>query len=250
MMPVMFGTSDRSVLGLYSPAAAPRLARGVVICPPFGQEYMRSHRTCRILASRLARTGHDVLRLDYFGTGNSHGESKDLSVSGAIDDVITAAQEISDIAAVRRVTLVGLRIGAAIAAFAAARVGTVDKLVLWDPVADGSRYLADEVRVPGRAISLADEPVAAVEFQGYVLTSALQVELAQLSMFGLARFPGKVLIIVSAASDQHRDLASHVRSRSEALDFEVLENEPSWKELGNVGVGAVPVDILTRISQW
>ena len=106
------GSTERKLAGVYSPASGDRKGRGVVICPPFGQEMIRAHRSCRILASWMAESGLDVLRFDYYCTGESGGETEDLSVAGAIQDTITAIEEIVALGAVRRVTVVGLRIGA------------------------------------------------------------------------------------------------------------------------------------------
>ena len=49
----------------------------VVLCPPMGPEYTRSHRTLRHLADRLALAGIPALRFDYHGVGDSAGDEDD-----------------------------------------------------------------------------------------------------------------------------------------------------------------------------
>ncbi len=50
-----------------------RLPKSIVLCHPWGQEYLRAHRSMRQLGNLLAAAGHHVFRLDYFGTGDSGG---------------------------------------------------------------------------------------------------------------------------------------------------------------------------------
>src|SRR4051812_43750768 len=65
MTPFYFGAPERRLLGLFHPSAtAVRGARAVLLCNPFGQEAVRSHRVYRVLAERLARGGIAVLRFD------------------------------------------------------------------------------------------------------------------------------------------------------------------------------------------
>ena len=58
MKPLFFTSSTGGQLyGVYhSPPPAKQLARrAVVICSPLGQEYIRSHWACKLLAKQLAR---------------------------------------------------------------------------------------------------------------------------------------------------------------------------------------------------
>ena len=138
MIPLHFGTRQRLLFGLWNPSGRARRRHGVVICNPWGEEAVRAHRTLRILAERLARTGLDVLRFDYFGTGDSLGSSTSVTLTGCVDDTIIAIEEVSTVANVDSVSLIGLRMGAAIAG-QAARAGSsvIERLVLWDPLSTG-----------------------------------------------------------------------------------------------------------------
>ena len=67
---------ERRLFGLFPPPEREgRIA--VLICAPFGQEVVRSHRLFRVLSDRLARTGIAVLRFVPYGTGDSPGEDID-----------------------------------------------------------------------------------------------------------------------------------------------------------------------------
>jgi pimeloyl-ACP methyl ester carboxylesterase len=246
MNPSFFGSRDRMLFGLYSPASGERQRRGVVICPPLMQEYLRSHRTCRLLAERLAHNGLDVLRFDYFGVGDSAGDSTEASIVGAVEDTLVAIDELRDIARVRKITLIGLRVGAAVAARAAARSKSVDGLVLWDPVSDGPGHLE-----PFQALAT---PIrtgeGGLEVQGFPLPAKLQEELTQLHPASFESPSSRVLLAVSEDLEEHRRLAKELSTAGSEVERTVLPNPPCWSEQGNFGVGAIPADLIQAIASW
>lgn len=143
MIPMLIGNADRALHAVFSPSASKRRRRAVVFCPPFGAEYAHTHRAARLLAQRLAAVGYDVLRFDYYGTGDSSGDDHEFTPEGAVEDALAAVDEAKDLSGARRVMLVGMRHGAAVALRVAARVGGVDRLVLWEPVVDPAAIAAE-----------------------------------------------------------------------------------------------------------
>ncbi len=137
MIPMLIGDASRPLHAVLTAANGRRQRRAAVFCAPFGAEYVRSHRTARMLAQRLANAGIDTLRFDYYGTGDSSGEDHEFSTDGAVEDALVAIDEARDLGKARHVTLVGLRAGAGIALRAASRARHVDRLVLWDPLDEG-----------------------------------------------------------------------------------------------------------------
>lgn len=156
MIPMLIGSQARPLHAIYTAAAGRRRRRAVVFCPPFRDEGTNAHRTGRVLAQRLAASGAEALRFDYFGSGESAGDDEELSVGSAVEDALTAVDEALALAKVRHVTLVGLRAGALVAALAAPRARAVDRLVLWEPVVDDYELTA----LPPRTLLLvaADSP--------------------------------------------------------------------------------------------
>jgi pimeloyl-ACP methyl ester carboxylesterase len=139
-----FGDAHRPLFGVYHPALrAAASTRAVVMCHAFGAEYMVSHHLLRRAAIALAEAGHDVLRFDYYGSGDSAGDPEDVSLARWCRDVETAADEVMGLCGAERVTLFGARLGAAVALRVAARnPQRVDRIVAWDPVLRGDGYLA------------------------------------------------------------------------------------------------------------
>jgi alpha/beta superfamily hydrolase len=142
MSPLYFGSPDRRLFGAFhegSPGRAQSL--GVLLCNPFGQEAIRTHRLFRVLAERLAQAGIHVLRFDFFGSGDSAGEDEQGELDGWRDDVLAAHAELQRRSGARASTWMGARLGATSAIRAAQFApATPQHLVVWDPVLDGEAY--------------------------------------------------------------------------------------------------------------
>jgi uncharacterized protein len=170
--PLYLGTQERRLFALYEPAAAKdRRSRAAVLCHPWGAEYVYAHRTMRQLAVRLSACGFHTLRFDYFGTGDSGGEDSEASPAAAEADVESAIEGLRDIVGAARVTLIGLRLGATLAARAAMRrQENVEALVLWDPIVLPEEAAVMTHGLPARTlVMLTDTP--AVDFTGVTAES-------------------------------------------------------------------------------
>ena len=145
MQPFHFGPPSRLLFGILHPTSGSSglgSGVGIVICNAFGQEAVRAHRTLKILAERLARAGHAVLRFDYFGTGDSMGDDAEGDLDGWAGDLHEANRALCLRSGVTQTVWIGMRLGGAVAVKAAfAPPDGLRRLVLWDPVIDGKRYL-------------------------------------------------------------------------------------------------------------
>jgi pimeloyl-ACP methyl ester carboxylesterase len=249
MNPFFFGTGARRLFGMYMPAqpggSPPRAA---VLCNPWGQEYLRAHRTLRQLAALLARAGVHVLRFDYHGTGDSAGEAADANLVDWHGDIEMAVDELRDTTGLERIGLVGLRLGATLAAqVAARRPGEVDRLLLWDPVVTGAEYLEElEGAASGRA------PDGGLEVLGFVLGDAMARELRALDLHAsIPGLPERTLALLTDPLPSHSALRGALRRRAGApAAVEHVESLRPWVEDRNTGVGAVPARLLSRIVQF
>jgi hypothetical protein len=130
---------DRSLFGVLHGTPAAELA--VLICAPLGHEYLRSHFVLQRLARRLAEAGVPTLRFDYFGCGDSLGESRHATRSRWQSDIVAAARELAQRTGARRLIGLGVRLGATLLSTVCQNC-QFEKLVLWDPVEDGSRHVS------------------------------------------------------------------------------------------------------------
>jgi pimeloyl-ACP methyl ester carboxylesterase len=142
MNPAFFGPPDEQLLGIHHPARGASRGVGVVLCSPAPMELARSHWAFRKLADQLSKVGFDVLRFDYRGTGDSNGELVDTTAQHWVADIKRATTELKDVAGVRKVALVGFRLGGLLAAAAASEGLSLEALVLWEPVVSTSNWLA------------------------------------------------------------------------------------------------------------
>jgi len=142
--PIWFGPSERPLFGWFHAPAGGRARAGVVLCPPLSRDYLQAHYALRRVAVGLEQAGIAVVRFDYDGTGDSFGATDDPALVEAWLGSIAAAIDVLRQSGVARVGLAGMRIGAVLAAEAAARDGAVDQLVLWDPAASGKAFVSEQ----------------------------------------------------------------------------------------------------------
>lgn len=198
--PLLFGPSGRELFGMLHQSGS-SMRGAVLLCPPFGQEAIRAHRTFKVLADRLARAGHLALRFDYYGCGDSDGADDDVTLSGLSSDIVVADATLRQLAAGFPVTWLGLGLGATAAWMAAASSAQKpDQLLLWDPVLDGPRYLAllrqRHGEFVGEAFSLRRdiprESTMRVEACGYAIAPAFETELGAVGVEALALLPAGI----------------------------------------------------------
>ncbi len=118
-------------------------SRGVVICGSLGDEALSIHRSQVFLAEHLANAGFPTLRIDYFGSGDSAGETGRFA--DWIDSIAAAVRWLRTHCHVGQISLCGFRIGAALAAQAACDADDVEALIMFAPVTSGRRFLREAV---------------------------------------------------------------------------------------------------------
>jgi len=224
--PSYIGTGDGALFAWYHEVPVLRTDCVAVICPPVGSEYTRSHRSLRHLADRLARAGIPALRFDYHGAGDSPGTDLDpRRVEAWRANVLAAIAHARAVSGRARVFLVGVRLGATLAALATAEA-EVDRLVLWNPCVKGSSY-ARELRAI--ALSAERQPQGldgAIECAGFAFTTET---LASVAAIELSRAE---LRVRERALVLGRDDAAPDRALNARLDELGIANEyrraPGW----------------------
>jgi alpha-beta hydrolase superfamily lysophospholipase len=153
--PLYFPQEDPKLFAwLHEPATAGTAEVGLVICKPFGYEAICAHRSLRAFAEMAAAAGVPALRFDYSGTGDSNDADEQADqVDQWCNDIITAVGELRRRTGVRRVCLLGFRLGAMLATLAAQRCDGVDFLILVAPIISGRRYVG-EMRTTSLAAAL------------------------------------------------------------------------------------------------
>ena len=249
MNPYFFGSSRSPLYGVHHPPrSASGSGGGVVLCNAFGQEYMRSHRAFRQLANLLARRGLHVLRFDYSATGDSAGASETADLGQWREDAGLAIDELRDAANLSRVALVGLRLGAAIAAQVAAAREDVEALVLWDPVVHGGTYLEEISAAAGVAVGAGSETVG---ITGFPLTARLRDGISAVDLAPLAPRPDVPLLFITGTERPDvRQLAERLSLAGGRVDQECIPTPGDWNEVDYFGSALVPQAIIRAIVDW
>jgi hypothetical protein len=198
---------------LKTPAPAAVLFHG------FTGDRMESHWILVKCSRALAKAGVASLRFDFYGSGESDGEFREMTLSGEIADgraAITFLREQEGIDP-ERVGLLGLSLGGAVAATLASSVHA-KALVLWSAVAHPARLrqLIEKSarRIPGKPGALELE---AREFNSRLIEDVLKAE----PIRHVARYKGPVLIIHPEKDETVP--VSHARDFFEASSAEAKE---------------------------
>jgi alpha/beta superfamily hydrolase len=214
--------------------------RGLVLCHALGEEKYWSHRMLVGVARDLAREGVVVLRFDFRGEGDSDLEFEETGIATRVADTVRATEVLLEREPhLHSVALVGHRLGAAIAAAAAVRLGSLaGGLVLWDPVTDGRAYLLELLRstLASRLALLGNAPTRAA------LLAALEAgETINVEGYGFSPSFYRELIGLSLA-----DVLQRVSCPT--LTVESSGTAPPWRESRNYVQGAP--HIVRRKLGW
>jgi alpha-beta hydrolase superfamily lysophospholipase len=237
-----FGPADRPLAGWWTAPDSPS-CDGVVIAQPLGYEYWSCHRSLRTLAESLARAGWHVLRFDWDGTGDSAGAADDPDRMAAWRASLANAVTAMRNAGMRRVVLIGVRLGATFALLDAAALD-VDEIIACAPLASGKRFVK-ELKLLGL-----EDP----ENPGCLTYSGLHVgptTIADLTGIDLRkRAPPAVgrTLLVTRSSDPN-PLSMLLRKDSRMLETHTCEDLHSMLD-APAGEDALPSNFLEPILEW
>lgn len=251
VVPFFFG--EPRLYGCLHGAQAGR--RGVVICYPFGSEYIAIHRAARQLASQIARAGLPTLRFDYSGTGDSAGDLEDARLGRWIQEVGAAADELKERMAIDRVSLVGIRLGAALAYLAAAWRSDVDRIALWDPVMRGRRYLREIRRDHRRMLRVAHvRPARSDRGEGEVLgfpfPERLHRDLETLDLEG-APVPGDArFLLIHSGPSRGSPIEASLRAAGRPVESRTEDRQNLWRWEEDAAKIRLPHRAVSTIARW
>src|ERR1700730_12871911 len=260
--PLYFKSGEGQLFAwLHEPAKPLESKLGVVICNPFGYESICSHRSVREFAEAFAALGIYALRFDYSGTGDSAEIDENADqVKLWSQDVIAAIQELRVRAGIDRVCLLGIRLGALLAALAAAECRTVESLILVGPVVSGRRYVRElrMTQLAGIALSSGSDsdPEAsrmnskALEAGGFSLSAATLPTLAEADLNTAAAPAVRSILILD------NDKLPSAKRWAESLAHSGLELEykalPGLIEMAMTApqFATVPRAMIDAARQW
>ena len=255
---LFFGSTSRQLFGAYHTPPASVAGRGAaLLCPPWGPEYLVSHRIFRRLAVRLSESGYHVLRFDYFGTGDSAGEREDGDLNSWQDDAAVALEELRDMSGFETVATFGIRLGAVAAWRLASSRRDVHTTVLWDPVVTGTEYVrelhaaqseTDRWTLTPVRRQLTDERVQ--DLLGFPLTTAMRRSIEAVGPDTFTQ-PTKahVKLFYSDARPGQEALHNALHASGTPFHAEIITGQTPWREDEDIGAGKLPVLVLERMVE-
>ena len=253
MNPFYFGSSKEPLLGAYHPPMA-QGARdsAVLLCPPLGQEYLRTHWSLRRLADMLSRSGFHVLRFDYFGTGDSAGQSSKGTVERWHNDIRCAANELMELSGRRFLSVVGLRAGAALAATMEG-LDTYD-LILWDPIISGQSYIKELRRVHDSQLETYNRKrhqailKTSNELLGFPFPPTMQDSIEQIDLLsGFINNAKNIFIFSSGKIEELPQLQKMFQMRGAMFVGKTVDDFGDWDKPSRLYDAFLPNAILTTI---
>jgi pimeloyl-ACP methyl ester carboxylesterase len=253
---LFFGSTGRQLFGAYHAPPASVPGRGAaLLCPPWGQEYLVSHRIFRRLAVRLSESGYHVLRFDYFGTGDSAGAREDGDLESWQRDAEIALEELRDMSGFATVATFGIRLGAVVAWRLAATRSDVETAVLWDPIARGAEYVRELEAAQAEIDRWSVMPVrrnngADRTLIGFPLTAAMRESIEAVTPT-LFTQPTKahVKLFYSDARPAQESLQDALHTAGTPFHSETVPGQTPWREDESIGAGGLPVLVLERMVE-
>lgn len=199
--PGWFGDPERPLLGWYLPPRHHARGCGVVLCPPFGHEYLVCYRSYRHLAGHLANAGFAVFCFDYDATGDSAGEGGDPGrVAAWQRSIVAAMAQLRVCSGVAEVALFGVRLGGLLAASVAVTEPCA-ALMLLAPVASGRAYARELSAWRGmNPLTPAQDPtrvVGADEVVGYPFSDETRADLGRMDLSTIAELCCRRALVIA-----------------------------------------------------
>ena len=179
------------------------------------------------------------MRFDYFGTGDSDGGLEAASVSRWIDDVGAADDELLNISGCTQRSLIGLRLGSALA-FLHAQQSTTQwqSLTFWEPVVNGAQYLAEFGNTP-------QEPVTSI--MGFPLHAELHQELSTLQLKPINTENIETINSVTSSTSAEQQQFFHSLQSSNTVTESVIPIAGDWAKTDEFLSAMLPREMIMRI---
>ncbi len=247
--PLFFNGSSTRLFGvIHAPENDKAKKTGIVLVAPFAEEKLWSLRVFVNMARLLASKGYYVMRFDHSGHGDSEKEHGDISCEDILCDTRRACEVLKEKTGLDKTGLIGLRLGATVAAYAG-EASETSFIVMWEPVINGSMYLqqclrsnvASQMMIYRQVLRTREklmedvENGMAVNIDGYMVSSRLFKGIADMNLHGLENI-GNIPILIAGISrtgrenTEHKDLYLKYFRKNSHSSFITLKEEPFWAE--------------------
>jgi alpha-beta hydrolase superfamily lysophospholipase len=245
-----FGPEDRPLAGwLHLPDSGTARA-GIVLCSSLGVEALVAQPGYLRLARRLQEMGFAVLRFDYSATGDSAGSmEQDASIDHWVSDVGIARDFIAS-CGVERIGVVGLRIGATLAARSLVEHGGFEALAMWDPCSTGRVFLREQQALKALTFTgnSSYDDADGLDLISLWMPGSLATDLSAIGL-DASRCPDGVKTLL--VTRVNRPKSAQVLDWLEHPGAEEIEAKGQEEFLDVApGISELPLDTIDRIAEW
>jgi len=240
--------------------------RALAFCHPFAEEKKCAHRSMVDAARACAEAGWAVLRFDLRGCGDSPGRFVAADLDDWRADVVAAMDAAARETGSERVGLLGLRLGAALAAQVAEEHPEVACLALWEPIVDGGRYIQQNLRRSmikamvtaheggeedaGAARAAGALGEGTVDFDGYQVSERLREQIGAIDLLAQPRaYAGPVLVVNLTAREEVAGPLAELASAYARGQAVAVRQEPLWQRIGVIDASPTIEATLTWLEQ-
>ena len=227
--------------------------KGIVLCSPFAEEKLWSHRVFVNFSRLLANLGYSCLRFDYRGHGDSDCRFEETTIQTRIDDICQAVSVLRKKSPVEQVGVLGLRLGATLAVLSSKKVET-DFLVLWDPILDGRKYiqqclrsnLATQMAIHRKILQTRDQLIDDLDkgkhanIDGYLISKDLYQQIIKINLINEEMFPSLPTLFCKIESfaghrspNDNKLMKIRVEKTHTNSCYKTIQERAFWGELKN-----------------
>ncbi len=244
---------ETPVLAWYHAPQGAMRSNAIVFCPTFGHEYMVSYRAMRKLAIRLAAAGFPVVRLDYAGTGDAFDAPQQAYALDLwrqnIRDAIVFVKERTGLT---QVSLLGLRLGALIAADIARELD-VASLVLIAPAMNGRMFVRElqSLHMIKAKENLAPEKMDNDEAIGYHLPAELREHMSSLDLTKMNGLRTSQVLVLTRDDGLGHEAKVIKNLEAQGLAVERYDGEGYAKLMSfDSALSEVPTRMWEKVVDW
>ena len=248
-----FGEEDKKLFGLYyCPIKESTKQIGVIFLNPIGREYIKMQRGLNYLAKNLSSIGIHVLRFDYYGTGDSYGQTYECNLSYWLDNINVAIKEMKAGLNLDTLILIGWNLGASLAVMGSNSFEE-NGLILINPVVSGEKYIKSIVKthndwINGSYTKKKKENANEFEYLGFVYSKDFIDEISRIDLNTI--IPKQNLLVINEPKQDNPDLKYFHDSNSNNPLFtfaEFTKDANIWKFQENE---KLPFESFELIGNW
>ena len=224
----------------------------MLFCNPLFEERKSAARTLTETAESLCASGFNILRFDYRGCGDSHGDFSRYSVHDWTSDISAAKDFLEESAPGLPTGLLGLRFGAAIAFRTCSEDNSYSFVAGWEPVTDGRSYILHEMRKKlmkemltfGKKRKTREdleqrlENGESIDLDGYELAPGLYKEITAMNIMALCPETAACLVLDATHTGRPSSATAELRKswtqRNPNALFRSIRMEPFWNLTGYI----------------